>query len=217
MRPIRVSLFLHSRLLSDACAERLRAEQGFKLVSARTPTLSALRSRRNFACDVAVLELDLSSEEMLESVEAIQAQRPKTQWILFSPRPSHLLLAQTLVYGFRGFLTEDSRLQDLLDAVRKVADGGNYCCRSLCDRLRVDESDGKLRVRRPELVPDLSDYEMDVLRLLAFGLQTQQMGDVLERSGKSIESTKYRLMKRLDIHDRVELARFAIKEGLVKP
>jgi DNA-binding NarL/FixJ family response regulator len=216
MTRIRVALFLRNRLLLDACAECVRSETDLKLVNARVVELSTFRSVRNFACDIAVFEMDLSTEELIDSIETVHAKRPRMKSILFSPRPPDLLLAKAMELGVRGYLTASSRLQDLVDGIREVAGGGCTICRTLRDRLTIDTASGSIRHAQPELIPDLSDDELDVIRLLAFGLSTDEMGEVLERSKKGIESLKYRIMKRLDIHDRVEMTRFAIREGLLR-
>lgn len=78
-------------------------------------------------------------------------------------------------------------------------------------RLKVKEEAGASRLNA------LTDQEMQVLRLIARGASTKEVAGAIYRSEKRVEAIRTSIMKKLGCHDRVELTRYAIREGIVEP
>jgi DNA-binding NarL/FixJ family response regulator len=85
------------------------------------------------------------------------------------------------------------------------------------DRMVIEPKGVRLNDGSSTKLSQLSDREMEVLRYIAAGLSKKEIADRMHLSVKTVQNHADRMMQKIDIHDRVELARFAIREGLVKP
>ena len=110
--------------------------------------------------------------------------------------------------GVQGYVSKSVTASKLISCLSKVFAGGEYVCLGNVDDLVARESD-------VDKATSLSRRQKDVLVLIANGLSTKQMALKLERSVKTIESHRAKLMERLDIHDVPGLVKFAIRVGLV--
>ena len=101
-------------------------------------------------------------------------------------------------------------------AIREVAAGGFYFSDEIRDRIVEKDGSYSLAEGAKMRSKTLTDREVEVLRYLARGLTKKEIAGLMHLSPKTIESHCARLMDKLDIHDRVELARYAIREGLTE-
>lgn len=104
----------------------------------------------------------------------------------------------------------------MVDAVRAVQAGQRRFSAEVESRIVVEQSGLRLARPRRSRVSTLSNRELEILRYVARGLSQRQIADLTHRSDKTIHKHCNNIMAKLDVHDRVELARFAIREGLVQ-
>jgi DNA-binding NarL/FixJ family response regulator len=114
--------------------------------------------------------------------------------------------------GARGYLTKEAEAEEIMRAVRVVADGGTYVSPILASLL-LDSS----RVRDARLRLPLSDREREVLSLLAAGERDQEIADALEISVRTVRSHLDRIREKTGRRRRPELTRLAIEEGIAWP
>ena len=104
-----------------------------------------------------------------------------------------------------------------MDAIRKVARGEVYFSDEVRQRLIVDIDQVRLAQQPRSRIATLTHREREILRHIAQGLSKKEIASKLNLSVKTVETHSSNLMRKLGIHDRVELARFAIREGLAEP
>jgi DNA-binding NarL/FixJ family response regulator len=104
----------------------------------------------------------------------------------------------------------------VLSAVRTVAGGGVYFSPQVQERLVVDSTGVHLAAEGATRASTLTSREMEVLRYIARGLSKKDIAAIMHLSVKTVDNHSTSLMSKLNIHDRVELARYAIREGLAE-
>jgi DNA-binding NarL/FixJ family response regulator len=107
--------------------------------------------------------------------------------------------------------------QELVSAIERVAEGEWVFSQEVLDRLIFDQQSQEYAVRHESDLSALTSRQLEVLRHLACGQSVKEISQMMHLSQKSVDSHKYRIMNKLGIHDRVLLARFAIREGLMVP
>lgn len=117
--------------------------------------------------------------------------------------------------GVRGLLSRRDSLEELGAALRSVAGGAQSISPVIRQRVEAGSAPGGTGIDRCLQLRDFSNRQLEVLILLAEGKRVKDIADAMHLSEKAVESHKYRLMTRLGIHDRVELCRWAIREGLI--
>ncbi|MGQ0636275.1 MAG: response regulator transcription factor [Planctomycetaceae bacterium] len=174
----------------------------------------ALVSRREI--DVAIIDVRLPDCDGLDLAEQFRRLAPDLRVIMISGDFARSAIERGVQAGVRGFsLKTESPLQ-LAEFVRRVM-RGEYCCSSqLEEQLRPGPQGFGIAQEPGRGLSLLSERERDMLVELANGSSLKQASINMGLSYKSADYLKQNIMKKLEIHDRVELARFAVREGLLR-
>jgi len=220
MNVIRIHLMTTDRLLGECLAHRLAAEPDLRVVAA-TKDRPDQRLDTTFEVtaggDVAVLEADVLRDGGPSAAESLREQAPDLPLLLFNAPVSDLFLDFALKYDALGYLTREEGIDALLHGIRRVADGEPAFSQEIRPRLHFDSSTHRFRRIENRNGRSLTLRQVEVLQHLATGRSAKETAQLLGISRKTIESHKYRIMSKLGVNDRVALARYAIREGLVRP
>lgn len=165
--------------------------------------------------DVLLLEVPLAGEATFETVANLQAGRPQLKVVFLADGLSEWPVVQALRIGAKGYLTKAESSDTLAKAIRAVAEGGTWFSEPLASRLVQGPAGLQLAVQAGPALSKLSRCELDVMRRLSTGERVRTVASDLNRSIRTINNHRTNLMKKLGIHNRVELARFAVESGLV--
>lgn len=155
---------------------------------------------------VVVMDILMPGVDAFQAVDEMRRLSPGTDVIFLSGADHDAMVEQARMSGSIGFVSKADGTTCVLEAIRAALDGERYVSPSLRDRVRAGLSE-QLRM--------LTGREMEVLRYIARGFSKKEIGGLMHLSVKTVDRHATSLMAKLDIHDRVELARFAIREGLV--
>ena len=201
-------------LVRDALAHRLSAEPDLEVVAVAMDAEEALDRVRAQDPDILIMEVSVPGLSVFDGVRRIQEAGFTPRVILVSDHFHDHHLTEGLAVGARAFVLKDEPLTGLLNAIQAVASGATYLSQGLEGRLQR-KTTGELMLRPVKRL--LSPREMQVLRYLADGHSKKDVAGMMEISVKTVEGHAQHLMKKLDIHNRVELAHYAIREGIVHP
>jgi two-component system NarL family response regulator len=167
--------------------------------------------------DIVLMDIDMPGASCFDAVRMIRARAPDTRCILLSAFINDNHIEDAVNARVHGFLDKTDGHQAIAQAIRKVHAGGNCFSPSILERLVI--SDGGIRLGTPSSpqLNRLSPRERELLRVLGQGVSLKDAAGILGISYKTADKQKSSVMVKLDIHDKVELAHFAIREGLVKP
>jgi len=219
MSPGKIKLLLvddHS-LLRQSLAERLNAEIDFEVIGQLDSADDAVRTVVDLSPDVLLLDIDMPGVASFEAAEHIRTRRPETRIIFLSAFFHDRYIEQALRVEAKGYITKSEPINSVIKAVRQVSQGRVYFSDEVRDRIVVDAKGIRLSPKAPQTrVSTLTPREIEVLRYLARGLSKKEIAATMHISAKTVEGHTEKVMNKLDIHDRVELARFAIREGIVE-
>jgi len=163
--------------------------------------------------EVAILDLGMPVLNGVDAArEIIRTSGAATKVILLTmyTEPSYVVAA--LSAGVHGYVLKSRAAANLIEAIHEVQQGNTYLSpdisRSVIDTIRADD--------KPEAEP-LSGRERQVLQLVAEGMSTKAIAEVLTISVKTAESHRTRIMQKLDIHDTASLVLYAIRRGIIQP
>ena len=185
----------------EVAGTALSAEEGAELVEQLRP-------------DVAVFDVDFPGRDSFDVVPQLTRKSPSTSVMFLTGHLSDIFVSQAIRMGARGYLLKEESTTAVRDAIFRVAQGEFAFTDVVRDRLSWNEDSQAYEVRSDSMLCGLSIQQLAILRHLARGESVKQIAALLDRSEKSIDSHKYRIMHKLGIHDRVELCRYAIREGL---
>ncbi|HEX4721290.1 MAG TPA: response regulator transcription factor [Pseudonocardiaceae bacterium] len=212
-RPISVMVVDDHPLWRDGVARDL-TERGFTVPATAGDTQSAVRIARTVRPDVVLMDLNLGAGSGVDAITGIVAELPATRVLVLSASGAHEDVLEAVKAGASGYLVKSASAEELVDAVRRTAAGDAVFTPGLAGlvlgefrRMSTTPEDG---VRTPAL----TERETDVLRLVAKGLSARQIADRLVISHRTVESHVQSTLRKLQLHNRVELARYAIEHGL---
>jgi DNA-binding NarL/FixJ family response regulator len=164
--------------------------------------------------DAGVLLLDISmpGPGVLELLQELRQRRPGLHVLVLSMHPEEQYAVRVLRAGADGYLTKEQTGEHLLNAIRRVAQGGKYVTASLAERLA-------LGLTTPELGRShetLSDREYAVFRYIASGLSLKQIAATLELSPKTVSTYRTRVLEKMGLKTNADLIRYALEHGLTE-
>lgn len=204
-------------LLCDALTELLQRNHEFQVLGSANNSDDGFRRIMELKPDLVLCDVELPGRGAFTMAEEVLARLPGLTLVFFSDYVTDVFLDQTLRVNARGYLVKSERPDRIVEALR-VAIRGNYCFSTeVLDRLEYSPGAKRYIVRSSNYLMGLTNRQLEVLRHLARGESVKEVAKAMILSERAIESHKYRIMQKLGIHDRVELARYAIREGLTVP
>jgi DNA-binding NarL/FixJ family response regulator len=163
--------------------------------------------------DVVLMDIDMPELSGLEAMKRIVAARLPSRILILSLYDDEDLIAACLDAGATGYVLKDGPTSQLTFAIEAAHRGERYMSpRALSAVVEHAREGGKGTGTRYDL---LTDREREVLRLLADGFSSKDLALRLQLSVKTVDAHKYNLMRKLDIHNRADLVKYAIRKKLV--
>lgn len=167
--------------------------------------------------NVAILDIDMPGISSFDAATTIQARSPRTRIIFLSAFTHDRYIDAALACGAMGYLTKNEPPESVARAIRAVAAGQSYFSPEVQARLVVGQDGVHLQREVKGSLQSLTNREVEVLRYIALGLSKKEIAKTMHLSVKTVENHAASIMSRLDLHDRVALTRFAIRERLIEP
>ncbi|MEW2420339.1 response regulator [Streptomyces nigra] len=217
--PIRVMVVDDHPMWRDAVARDLGAS-GFEVVATAGDGEQAVRRAKAAAPDVLVLDLNLPLKPGVQVCKELVGHNPALRVLVLSASGEHADVLEAVKSGATGYLLKSASTEELLDAVRRTAVGDPVFTPGLAGlvlgeyrRLASEPAPPAQEAGRPG-APQLTDRETEVLRLVAKGLSYKQIAERLVISHRTVQNHVQNTLGKLQLHNRVELVRYAIERGL---
>ena len=161
--------------------------------------------------DVALLDITLPGRSGLDLLKEVKAARPRLPVLVLSVHPEDQFAVRVLKAGAEGYLTKESAPEELVNAIRKILDGGQYVSPTLAEKLALGLR--KDSARAPH--ETLSDREYQIMCCIASGKTVTEIAGELTLSPKTISTYRARILEKLGVKNNAEIIRYAIRNGLV--
>lgn len=202
-------------LFRQVLRERLTGE-GFSIAEAATPS-EAMDRCGEARPSVAVVDIDLPEMSGLDLAARLLERTPGIRVVFLSAFVHDAYIDRALELQASGYLVKTEPTEVVLEAIAAVFEGATRFSASVLERIVVGSRDLRTADRHMSRLRSLTPREREVLSLVARGLAQKQIATDLGVSVKTVQHHLAHLMDKLDLHDRVDLARFAVREGLVEP
>ncbi|HYH59674.1 MAG TPA: response regulator transcription factor [Thermoleophilaceae bacterium] len=208
--PLRIAVADDHAVVREGIRLLLDAEADLTVVAEADDSDGALRAVRGHKPDVLVLDLSLRESDALDAIPAIKADAPETAIIVLTMHGDATVAREVMRAGAAGFLLKDSAGEELVRAVRAVAEGSTYVQPDIGGQIAA------LDTYEPNRLREISEREVEVLRLVALGHTSREVADMLVLSVRTVETHRRHLQEKLECETRAELVRFAIDHGLLE-
>jgi DNA-binding NarL/FixJ family response regulator len=179
----------------------------------------ALHGAQRLQPDLVMLDLSMPRTDGLTALGEIKRVAPEARVLVMTVHRTEEYVFKAIEGGADGYLLKDASASELLLAVRSVLAGDRYLCAAVASQFVTAFLNGKGKRRaapRPiSPLETLSAREREVLKLVAEGYRSREIGDFLCISEKTVEKHRANLMRKLGINSATGLTAFAVEKGLV--
>ncbi len=166
--------------------------------------------------DVVLMDIGMPLMDGIEATRQVKREHPEVKVLALTVHDDEEYLFQLLKVGGSGHLLKKASLDEVITAIKTVHSGDVFINPSMTKALvkgylahSQEDGEGWTYDR-------LTPREREVLKLIAEGHTNEEIADILKRSVKTIETHRAHIMEKLDLHDRTELVRYAIRRGLIQ-
>ena len=194
--------------------------QGLKNAFGETPDIEVVGEAENgndvlgkvreLDLSLVLLDISMPGKGGLEVLKQLKTEFPNIPVLILSVYQENQYAVRFIKAGASGYLTKESSIDTLLEAVRKVAQGGNYASADITEKLAFDF----LNIDKP-LHELLSDREYQVFSMIATGKSLTEIGNDLSLSVKTISTHRTRILDKMKMKKNAELIHYAILYELI--
>jgi DNA-binding NarL/FixJ family response regulator len=213
---IRILLADDHTIFREGLSMLLSQEKDFEITGEAADGEEAIRLVRETQPDVVVMDIGMPGVNGIDATRRILESFPKMRVIGLSVHKDKQFIKGMMAVGAKGYLPKNCAGGELVRAIRDVM-GGSVYLNTEISAILADDYVQKLQSPEKVSLTTLTVREREVARLLALGRQNRQIATSLGLSEKTIENHRQHVMEKLGIHSIADLARFAVREGLVSP
>lgn len=185
----------------------LEAENDLKVVAEAGTADEAVRYCLGHKPTVLVLDLNMPGWPGLDAVPKVNEASPETKIVVLTMQEDPGFAREAMQAGVLGYVLKEAADDELVNAIRMAADGRTYLQPELGARLASEP---------PELDDELSDRELEILRMIALGHTNAEIAAKLFLSVRTVESHRAHVQQKLRMTKRSELVRYALEHGLLE-
>lgn len=226
MNKIRLMLVDDHDVVRTGLRSFLESQEGILVAAEARTGAEALDRAATTKPDIVLMDISMPDMDGLEATRRLRQMFPKTQVLALSVHDDKQYFMQMLAAGASGYLTKQAAADELVAAIRAIAQGQVYLQPALArwlieDYQRLSSTDSVAGGLPASPEPParsldvLTRRERQVLEMIAQGLSNMEIGRTLGLSHKTIGRHRERIMSRLNMHSRTELIKFAIRTRLI--
>lgn len=173
---------------------------------------AAIKLARELAPDIVVMDISMPELNGLKATKKLKQVCPDVKVLTLTRHTDDAYLQQLIQAGASGYVLKQSAPTELIHAIRAVAKGNSYLDPALTNKVFGGYASRSV-TRRGENKNALTDREAEVLRMIAWGYSNKEIAHRMDISVKTVEAHKANSMKKLDMHSRIDIVRYAILQG----
>lgn len=199
-------------LVREGLKKVLKEENDLEVTAEAGNGEEVLKILKKLKIDVILLDISMPGKSGLDILKAIKEIQPGIYVLILSMHPEDRFAVRSLKLGASGYLTKQSAPEELVNAIRKILNGGSYISPNLADKLAEEVKSGS----KENIHEKLSNREFEVFRLLATGKTVSQIAEKLSLSIPTISTYRARVLDKMDMKTNAEITYYAIHKGLVE-
>jgi two-component system response regulator NreC len=215
MKKIRVLVVDDHNIVVDGICALLGLAKDMEVVGVASNGSEALEMVRKLLPDVVLMDISMPIMDGLEATRRIRKEFPDIKVLALTQYDDKEYVFPIIEAGASGFISKTAASSELVSGIRAVNKGDSFLSPSAA-RILVEDYQQEINLRK-ELDPykQLTDREREILKLLAEGHNTREIAEMLAISPKTVEGHKTNLMNKLDLHNRTDLIKYALRKGII--
>jgi two-component system response regulator NreC len=213
--PVRILLADDHAMMRQGLRHILETDSEFDIVAEASSGIEAVELARLHKPDVAVVDVAMKELNGIETTSQILRHSPQTAVLILSMYSDERYVVRAVKAGARGYVLKNSAGDELIEAIHNVQKGMSFFSPEVAQIFQ----DGFTRLRNGAAINDryelLTDRERQIYQLLAEGNSNKDIAHRLNLSLHTVETHRWRIMEKLDLHSTAELVLSAVRRGMV--
>jgi len=195
----------------------LSGESDVEIVGEAGTAREALAAVRELKPNIVLMDIGLPDKSGIEATSEIKRLHPDVAVVALTIHEDEEYFFKMLEAGANGYVPKRAAPEELLTAIRAAATGEVYLYPSLAKLLVKDFLAQQRASGEAAGVDGLTDREREILKYLADGASNEEISEVLVISPKTVARHRENIMRKLNLHSRADMVRYAIRKGIIKP
>lgn len=216
MAKIKVMLVDDHAVVRSGLRMLLESQAGIEIVGEAESGKEALDKIKPLRPDVVLMDIAMPDMSGIEATQRIKEKYPDTAVLALTMHEDDQYFFEMLNAGASGYVPKRAAPDELVTAIRTVSRGEVFLYPSLATRLVKDYLQRVEAGDQPVIYDELTPREREVLILIAEGLTNAEIAEKLVISPKTVDSHRENIMRKLNMHSRIDLVKYAIRKGLIE-
>ncbi len=213
--PIRLLLADDHAVVRSGLRLLLESQPDMAIIGEAETGEEAVRLTAELSPDVVLMDIEMPGINGIEAARRIKAQSPATAVLALTMYEDDQYFFEMLRAGAAGYVPKRAAPDELASAIRAVSRGDVFIHPSLAGRLVQDYLLRRDTDEQEPPMDDLTPREQEVLTLIAEGLSNGEIAEQLVISIKTVDRHRENIMRKLNLHNRVDLVKYALRKGLI--
>lgn len=210
--PINLLLVDDHAIVTDGIKALLDGDESFVIKGEARNGQLALEMLRILKIDLVLLDIDMPVLNGTQTLEKIKKEFPQVKVVMLSMHDEKAMIHALLQMGADGYLLKNASKEELMQCLRMVANSEIFISPEVHAILLQSDSE---KARNP-LLAQLTDREIEIIALIAQGLNNKEIGERLFISHRTVDTHRTNMMSKLDLHNVAGIVKFAIVNGLLE-
>lgn len=215
MEKIRVIIVDDHQIIRDGIKALISGVDGLEIAGEAGSAEEMLSRVNSFNADVALVDISLPGISGIKMTQQLALTHPDLKILILSMHLNEEYVSNALKAGALGYLAKNTTREELITAIRRVAEGQRYLGKEVSEVITA----GYIQRAKIDATVEneiLSRREVEILRLTAEGHGNKEISEKLFISIRTVESHKNHIMQKLGLKSAVEMTRYALKKGLIQ-
>jgi two-component system, NarL family, response regulator LiaR len=190
----------------------LETEEDVRIIGEAATGREAVRFALETRPDVILMDIQMPEMDGVKATQTILDEAPEAKVIILTMYRQDRYVFEAIKAGARGYMLKDADSSELIEAIRRVAEGETLLSAEMAASILNEFR--KVKEELPDEHHDLTEREATILRLLAHGASNQQIADELNVSEKTVRNRLSEIFSKLRINNRTQAALYALREGI---
>jgi len=212
----RIMLVEDHAIIREGLRSLFSSERDFEVVAEAEEGRTALRLAENHRPDLVVTDLSMPQMDGIDLIATLKKQNPKIRVIALTVHRNDEYVLAALKAGADGYILKEANYSELITAARTALRGKHYLSPEISGNLIQVYLEGKKGPRKKSPLETLSRREREIVSLIADGQTNKAIADRLCISVKTVETHRYKIMTKLNVHNAAALITVALERGLIR-
>lgn len=211
---IRIAIADDHQLIIDGLKSLLLSDEGLDILAEANDGIELMQRLELTAVDIALVDINMPRMNGLEVMAAIRKKHPSVRVIILSMHNERAIVQRLIDMGASGYVLKNADKAELVEAIRQVAAGQRYFSGDVTLNLLNSNRNGNNTISKND-IPELTQREAEILRLVAEGLSNKEISQRLFISHRTVDTHRTNIMRKAEVSNVAGLIRFAIRNGFL--